>query len=541
MFPKNRIDFKRVIAITTTYILILIVLIVKLVILQISPSENVSTEMNNYQKENISQMNYRIFDTKGRDVLDYNKKYIVILDTKPFMLNNYEETLEDLMALNFILKSEIKDFNYSDIMKGDGKVYYTVNEETFNKVNKLTNIKGIYTYIYDEVDTKEAWSTNSILSNINGKNIILGSLESELYEYIKNNDYPMAKFYLDDKALYGDGVLSLGDNNRNIKLTIDLEWEKVIKDILKKEQYSFLKNIGVVVSDAETGKIRAMVQKDETEANVNLGIEQLGYEPGSIFKVVTETVALDMGLITTSDIFRCTGEICMKDGKPHGHGDLSVEDALKVSCNDVFAKVGAKIGYGNMMKYLESLGMFNEVLNVNGDNRKEASGVKPTEENSMNNISIGQTIIATPIQMSALYNTIANKGIYIKPTIVEEILDKDDNIINTFKNNSKRVFSETSSEIAMESLHKVIWEGSGFEAKVKDAEVGGKTGTSTGNGGTNHGWFAGYFVKDNKKYTIVVIAPNIGEKHPDGRELGGGNTGAPIFSDVVSEILKLNR
>ena len=538
MFLKNKINLKRIVGITTTYILILIILIVKLVFLQVSPSEHVSTEMNNYQKENLSQIKYRVFDTKGRDILDYNKKYIVILDTKPFMLNNYEETLEDLMALNFILKSEIKDFKYSDVMKSDGKIYYTVNEETFEKVNKLTNIKGIYTYIFDEVDTKEAWSTSSLLSKINEDNIVLGSLESELYEYIKNNEYPMAKFYLDDKAIYGDGILSLGDN-RNIKLTTDLEWENIIKDILKKENYSFLKNVGVVVSEAETGKIRAMVQKDESEANVNLGIEQLGYEPGSIFKVITETVALDLGLITSSDVFSCTGEICMKNGKPYGHGDLSVDEALKVSCNDVFAKVGAKIGYDNMMKYLESLGMFKEVLNINGDYRKEASGVKPTEENSMNNISIGQTIIATPIQMAALYNTIANEGIYIKPTIVEEILDNDDNVIKNFKNDSKRVFSETASKIAMKSLSKVIWEGSGFEAKVENAEIGGKTGTSTGNGGTNHGWFAGYFVKDNKKYTIVVIAPNIGEKHPDGRELGGGNTGAPIFSDVVSEILKL--
>ena len=60
---------------------------------------------------------------------------------------------------------------------------------------------------------------------------------------------------------------------------------------MNKDEYSFLKNVGVVVSEADTGKIRAMVQKDETEANVNLGIGQLGYEPGSIFKVITETIA----------------------------------------------------------------------------------------------------------------------------------------------------------------------------------------------------------------------------------------------------------
>ena len=104
-----------------------------------------------------------------------------------------------------------------------------------------------------------------------------------------------------------------------------------IKNRKASYEYSFLDNIGVVVSEAENGKIRAIVQKDESQANINLGIEQLGYEPGSIFKVVTETIALDEGLITPTDKYLCTGEICTKNGKNYAHGLLSVEDALKVS------------------------------------------------------------------------------------------------------------------------------------------------------------------------------------------------------------------
>ena len=159
-------------------------------------------------------------------------------------------------------------------------------------------------------------------------------------------------------------------------------------------------------------------------------------------------------------------------------------------------------------------------------------------ENSMNNISIGQTIMVTPVQMAGLYNTVVNDGVYIKPTIVESIVDDNDNIVKEFKEEQVRVFSQTAARLAQETMSKVIWEGSGFEAKVEGVNIGGKTGTSTGNGGTNHGWFAGYFEMDGKKYTIVVIAPNIGEKHPDGRELGGGNTGAPIFRDIVTSLTK---
>jgi len=537
---KDVINEKRIIFLNLSFLILLITLIIRLAFLQINPSEKVSGEMNNYQLENLSQMKYRIFDTNGKDLLDYSKKYIIVLDSKPFMLNNYEETLKDLMALNFIMKSEIGDFNYSDVMKSEGKIYYTVSEETFNKVNKLKNIKGIYTYIYDEIDNKEAWTTSNFLANIKEENIVEDSLEFELYQYLKENEYPQGKFYMDDGAVYEKGVLLSSNKNNNIKLTIDQSWEESIREVLKEEKYSFLKNVGVVVSEAGTGKIKAMVQKDESQANVNLGIGQLGYEPGSIFKIITEAVALDLGLISPDDVFSCEGEICQKNGKPHGHGSLSVEDALKISCNDVFAKVGNIIGYDEMMKYLENMGLFKTVLNLKGDNRNEAAGSKPSVEDSMNNISIGQTTIVTPIQMAGLYNTIVNDGIYIKPTIVEAIIDNEDNIIKEFKEKETRIFSETAAKLAQNSLQKVISEGSGFEAKVEDVIVGGKTGTSTGNGGTNHGWFAGYFEMNNKKYTIVVLAPNIGEKHPDGRELGGGNTGAPIFRDIVNILTKNN-
>lgn len=538
MFKKiNKINSKRILLVSSLFSMISLFLVVRLYFLLIHPSKIVSGDIENYQYETIAQNKYKVLDTNGMDLTKYNKKYILVLDTKPFMLNNYEETLEDLMALNFIMKSEDAEFNYSDIMKENGKIYYAISEETYEKVNKLKNIKGIYTYTFDEVDAKEAWKTNIFLSNINDDNIIENSLESDLNNYLKDNSYPASKFYLNDKAVYSKGE-EVSENNNNIKLTIDSNIEDKIRDILNKSDYEFLKNVGVVLSEASTGKIRAMVQKDESQANVNLGIGQLGYEPGSIFKVITEAIALDKGLISPTDTFVCSGEICMKDGKPYSHGTLSVEDALKVSCNDVFAKVGNKIGYSDMIDYLNNMGLFEPVLNLKGDNRNEALGVKPTLENSMNNIAIGQTIMVTPIQMVGLYNTVINNGIYNKPTIVEAIVDDNNNVIEEFNSKETRIFSETASKLTKETMSKVIWEGSGFEAKVEGVTIGGKTGTSTGSGGTNHGWFAGYFEMNGKYYSLVVIAPNIGEKHPDGRELGGGNTGAPIFRDIVTELVQ---
>lgn len=536
---KEKNENNRIKSITVIFIVILASLCVRLYFLQIQPSKMVVGEMQNHQTEDISQIKYNILDTNGDSMLKFEKKYIMVLDTEPFKLNNYEQTLQDLMALNFIMKSENIEFDYPVLMNKDnvGKHYYNISKETFEKVNELTNIKGIYTYIYDAIDRTEAWKIGNLLSQITDEtNIVTGSLEDDLNKYIGDNIIPQVKFYLDDKAVYKDGSLDETNNNKNLKLTINNDWQDKVYEVLKSKDYDFLKNVAVVISEAETGKIRVMSQKDESRANVNLAIEGLGYEPGSIFKVVTEAVALDLGKIHTSDTFVCNGEICNKNGEPYAHGTLSVESAIKISCNDITSKVGRLVGYDEIMKYSEKMGLFSRVLNIQGENSNEATGVKPSIDEGINNISIGQTIMVTPLQMAGVYNTIANDGVYVKQTLVEDILDKDNNVIKEFKNEPMRVFSKTTAKITQETLQKVIWEGSGYEAKVNGVEVGGKTGTSTGEGRSDHGWFAGYFVKDMKKYSMVVIAPDINATNSEGKELGGGNTGAPIFRDIVTSL-----
>ena len=197
------------------------------------------------------------------------------------------------------------------------------------------------------------------------------------------------------------------------------------------------------------------------------------------------------------------------------------------------------VGYDNMVRYTEKLGLYQKVLGLSGENKDEAVGTKPTLEEGVSNFSIGQCVTVTPLQIAGAINAVINDGVYIKPYIIESIVDNDGNLISEEESESRRVFSTTTSEIVQKSMSDVIWLGTGYEARVEDINEGGKTGTSTGEGGgTNHGWFAGYFEYNGEKYTLVVVAPNIGETHPDGRELGGGNTGAPIFRDIINSLIK---
>ena len=86
----------------------------------------------------------------------------------------------------------------------------------------------------------------------------------------------------------------------------------------------------------------------------------------------------------------------------------------------------------------------------------------------------------------------------------------------------------------------VIDSGTGYRAKVNGVDMGGKTGSATSSGGNTHGWFAGYFVYNNKTYTMVVFVPDIEGKGKDGEDMGGGNTAAPIFREIVKKVVQVN-
>ena len=533
-----KINNKKSLAIGIVFVCIFIALTVRLYVLMIHPTSTVQGELKNHQVEYSSDNNYKIFDTNGENLINYKNKYIMVLDTKPFKLNNYEETLQDLLALNFIMKSEDKAFNFSDIMRESGKIYYKITKESYDKINKLNDIKGIYTYIYNEVDLKERWRVENIIASIDKDNVIKGSFESKIEDIISENKRPTIGFYLDDKSVYKSNETNSGENNKNIRLTIDKSITEKIRNVLKSDEFNNLDNVGVVLLESKSGKIRAMVQKDESEANINLGIGQLGFEPGSIFKILTESIALNEGLINVTDTFYCGGSICNNNGKPYAHGALTVSKAFELSCNDIYAKIGNLIGYENMLKYTTNLGLFNKVLGVSGENREEASGVMPKTTDGISNFAIGQCVTVTPLQIAGAINAVVNDGVYIKPSIIEDIVDDNNNIIENEQNKENRIFTSTTSKLVKMDMKNVVLNGTGTEAKVDGVIEGGKTGTATGEGGaTTHGWFAGYFELNNNEYTLVVVTPNIQGRNENGVELAGGNTAAPIFREIIKSLI----
>lgn len=527
---------KRLKAMIVVFSLLLLVLSYRTydVVIKYNP-QSTKGAVANTQVENLSETNYMLLDANGKDLMNYKKKYVVVIDSKPFSLNNFEENIEGLLAFNFIMKSQVDDFAYDEVLKKGGKSYFVVNQEAYEKVNKIQGVKGIYTYVYDEIERNYAWGIGDILSNISEKNEYQeSSLESKLVETIKSNKPPQGKFVIEKDGIYKPGELGVNAENKNIKLTIDLNTSEKIKSILSKEEYSSLSNIGVILMDSETGKIKALVQKDESMPNILIGAEGLGFEPASTFKLIVEEAALESKKVTLDSTFMCTGQICQKDGKPYAHGTLSVRDALMISCNDTFYHVAQKVGYDKLMEMAEQQGLYSKVLGLS----KEVTGQKPLEEASLRNIAIGQSMTVTPIQMAGAINTIVNNGVYVQPSLIEGLVDNKENVVEAFNYEKNTVISKETANLIKSNMRDVVSKGTGTKAYIKNVEIGGKTGSATGSNGTTHGWFSGYFKSGNKNYTMIVFAPDINGKNQQGEDLAGGNTAAPIFKDIVLELLK---
>ena len=141
----------------------------------------------------------------------------------------------------------------------------------------------------------------------------------------------------------------------------------------------------------------------------------------------------------------------------------------------------------------------------------------------------------SPIQMLGAINTFVNDGIYVKPYIIEGILDNDDKVVKEYETKKERIFTQTTSKIVKNGMKEVVLNGTGVNAFVQGVDMGGKTGSSSSSNNTTHGWFVGYFTIDNIEYTMIVFIPDLVEKKDE--NVGGGNTAAPIFKDIV---LKLN-
>ncbi|EGT3614648.1 penicillin-binding protein 2 [Clostridium perfringens] len=549
---KRKTEIKnRLISLVSLLLLGLILLDIRVYYVQkkYNTKETGSFKGNHKQYEKISDYNYSLLDRNGKSVFEYDTKYKVVIDSMAFQLNNLNQNLENIMAFNYIMKSEDKDFSFDAVVRSGGKLYYDVSKENFDKINSLKNIKGIYTYTAQEKKKDESWKIENMLTSTKGFALVENknnktetkeidksekSLEMIINKELENNKDPKIIFERNHEGVYGKGEYDIPESNLNVKLTLDSEIQQIVRDVLAKEEYKTFKNAGAVLIDSASGEILALAQKDEGSPNVVLGSGSInGYEAGSIFKILTLEAAMELKGVSLSDELRCDGLVCKKEKI---HGTISVREAFEVSCNDVFSKLGAQIGTKELLNFSKEQGLFSSVLGLDEKTGMETKGDVPANV-SITNLSIGQSMQTSLIQMAGIISPVVNEGEYVQPYILKGFENQKGEMKKEFTEFRKNVISKETADNLKKVMNSTVGEGTAIVTQIEGMEVGAKTGTAEALGEELHGWFLGYFKHEGKYYTLGVMVPNIKNVYED-RKPGGGNTAGPIFRDIVLELTK---
>ncbi|HNX69432.1 MAG TPA: penicillin-binding protein 2 [Candidatus Omnitrophota bacterium] len=344
------------------------------------------------------------------------------------------------------------------------------------------------------------------------------------------------------------------DGNR-IVLTIDQHLQYLAEKSLEQafKQWK-AKGAAAVVMDPATGEILAMANqpgfdpnaydKSNADTKRNRAITDM-YEPGSVFKIVTASGALNEEVVTPDTTIFCEngkwnwGLKVLHD--VHPYGTLTMTDVIVKSSNIGTVKMGLKLGPQRLQKYIKGFG-FGSWTGI--DLAGEAPGyARPPSQwsgTSPYNIPMGQEIMVTALQMVTAMSVIANGGKLVKPYIMAKVEDPAGVTLKEKKPVIKQQVIRPEIAATMRGiLTKVVDEGTGTKARIDGISVGGKTGTAQkilpGGKGYSHSAFMSSFVgfapSDNPRYAMVVV---LDEARP---LYYGGTVAAPVFKEVIEAAL----
>ncbi len=265
------------------------------------------------------------------------------------------------------------------------------------------------------------------------------------------------------------------------------------------------------------------------------------YEPGSTFKVITASAALEKGVVSLTDTFSCPGYRMVEDRrirchKVGGHGTETFVQGIQNSCNPVFIDVGQRIGTEDFYHYFQQFGLLSK---TGVDLPGEAATIMHKVENigavELATISFGQSFQITPMQLATTISSIINGGTRVTPHFGVEIRDREGKVLKELQYESREnVVSKETSDTMRFLMEKVVSEGGGKNARIEGYRIGGKTATSqTLPRGTNKyiASFVGFAPAEDPQVLGIAIIHN-----PQGVYYGG-TIAAPVIQDIFSNIL----
>lgn len=265
------------------------------------------------------------------------------------------------------------------------------------------------------------------------------------------------------------------------------------------------------------------------------------YEPGSTFKIVTATSALEEGVVRLDDTFYCPGYKLVGDRrirchKTVGHGSETFKQGIMNSCNPVFIEVGARVGAENYYKNMQKLGLFEKTgIDLPGEANSIFHKLENVGEVELATMSFGQSFQITPMQLVRAVSAVVNGGTLVTPHFGKYVTDSNNNIISELKYDTKTdVISNETSETMKYLLEAVVSEGSGKNAYLEGYSIGGKTATSEKlprRSGKYISSFIGFAPAQNPVVLTLIMIDE-----PEGVYYGG-TIAAPVVGDIYNNIL----
>lgn len=471
----------------------------------------------------------------------------------PNSIQDKETVINKLLPILGVDRAYLKDRLYRK--KAFIWIARKLNPDKSAAIKKL-NIKGLGFM----KETKRIYPNSYLASHIIGfsgmDNIGLEGVERDFNRYLAGT--PGWAIFLRDARLKKLDIwekMVLPVDGEDLVLTID----EVIQYIAEREldkafKKSRAKSASIIVMDPHTGRILAMASRPTYDLNSHSGTSKDAmrnrsicdlFEPGSVFKIVTASAALEEKRVTEGDTFFCengayrVGGRILHDHMPHGL--LTFRQVIEESSNIGTVKIAMMLGADTVYRYLKGFGFGTKLgFDLSGEISGMIKPVSRWSKTSITAVPIGQEVGVTALQLASAISVIANGGQLMKPYIIDSIRDNQGEIIKQNKPTLiRKVISIDTAMRIKKILTGVVEEGTGKMAKVSGFSAAGKTGTAQKlepNGAYSHSKFVASFIgfapAEDPLLSIVVT---IDEPHGS---YFGGVIAAPVFQQVAGDAIR---
>ena len=465
---------------------------------------------------------------------------------------NYETIINKMTKINpkdgkYYQQVKIKDQVESNVIaqlvtfqENRAISYYSDVKRNYPEGNLFGQLLG-FTNVDGDGQTGVELSYNTVLSGVDGKQMAETDRDG--------NEIPG-----------GESSYIAPIGGASIQLTVDTGIEGFLQNALEEAARTNLAKYAYgVVMNPKTGEIYAISSyptidpnnppRSDADTLLDLSRQRMvteTYEPGSVFKVVTLSAALDSGTVNDGTTFKCNGYLSVlgqkiKCWRAKGHGKETLAEAVQNSCNPAFMSMALKMGTDTFYEYIYAFGMNDKTgVGIGGETTGKVTHRKYIRDTDLARIGFGQSISCTGLQMAMAVCAAINGGELLKPYYVQDVVASNGTVLEHHEREVvRRVISEETSAKVRRYLTGVVDSGSGKNAAIPGYSVGGKTGTSQKydeNGKVSStllvASFVGFAPANDPEYLCMIIVDE-----PQVPVVYGSTVAAPYVQQVLKNVL----